>query len=220
VGRISKGISQNPQLSAATFTLVFLVFGSLLYYLGLQFIIIFTPVVLGAILATIIYFWEERPKTKVITISAVALSGFLIETLGVNTGIVFGDYSYGNLLGWKLFGTPLFIGLLWFLVSYSTYTIVKELTSSRWMRLTLGVVLIVSFDLILEQFAIVYKFWFWPGNEVPLLNYATWAVLGLLYLIFYELFLKSKATRFQLYASTVLPVLSIWLWLMILIKTI
>ena len=220
MGSLRNKISHNPQLFSAIFTLAFLLFGSILYYIGLEFIILLTPVVLGCVLAIIIYFWEESPKKKAITVSAVALSGFLIETLGVNTGLVFGNYTYGNLLGWKLFGTPLFIGLLWFLVSYSSFIIVKELSSSRLMRFALAIVLIVSFDLILEQFAIVYKFWFWPGNEVPLLNYISWAFTGLIYLAFYEFFLNKKASNFPLYASAVLPILSIWLWIMIVIKTI
>ncbi len=219
-GKIKTTIQQNPQLAAAIFSFVFLLFGSFLYYLGLEFVILFTPVVLAMVLATIVYFWEEDTKKKIFTIGSVAISGFVVEAVGVNTGIFFGDYSYGNLLGWKVFGTPIFIGLLWFLVSYSAYTIVKELNNARWMRISLGVVLIVSFDLILEQFAILYKFWNWPGNEVPLSNFVTWAVLGLVYLIFYELTLKKKDSRFQLYSSLVLPILSIWLWIMILIKSI
>lgn len=219
-GKIKTTIQQNPQLAAAIFSFVFLLFGSFLYYLGLEFVILFTPVVLAMVLATIVYFWEEDTKKKIFTIGSVAISGFVVEAVGVNTGIFFGDYSYGNLLGWKVFGTPIFIGLLWFLVSYSAYTIVKELNNARWMRISLGVVLIVSFDLILEQFAILYKFWNWPGNEVPLSNFVTWAVLGLVYLVFYELTLKKKDSRFQLYSSLVLPILSIWLWIMILIKSI
>jgi len=219
-GKIKTTIQQNPQLAAAIFSFIFLLFGSFLYYLGLEFVILFTPVVLAMVLATIVYFWEEDTKKKIFTIGSVAISGFVVEAVGVNTGIFFGDYSYGNLLGWKVFGTPIFIGLLWFLVSYSAYTIVKELNNARWMRISLGVVLIVSFDLILEQFAILYKFWNWPGNEVPLSNFVTWAVLGLVYLVFYELTLKKKDSRFQLYSSLVLPILSIWLWIMILIKSI
>lgn len=217
--KLKEQFKSKPQLYAALFTFGFLLAGSFLYYLGLEFIILLTPLIVGCILAAIIFFWEETPRKKIITISTVAISGFIIEAIGVNTGLLFGDYSYGNLLGWKIFGTPIFVGLLWFLVSYSAFIIVKELNNSTWMSLSLGVILILSFDLILEQFAVLYKFWFWPGNQVPLSNYLTWAVVGLGYLIFYELYLKKSSGRFQLYAAAVLPILSIWLYLMVFIKS-
>ena len=41
------------------------------------------------------------------------LLGFSVEYIGVKTGILFGEYSYGENLGLKLFGVPLIIGVNW-----------------------------------------------------------------------------------------------------------
>ena len=41
---------------------------------------------------------------------------FSIEALGVETGLVFGDYVYGTTLGFHVIGVPLVIGFNWVLV--------------------------------------------------------------------------------------------------------
>jgi putative membrane protein len=39
--------------------------------------------------------------------------------LGVHTGILFGNYKYGNALGLKLNDVPILIGINWFIVVYA-----------------------------------------------------------------------------------------------------
>ena len=46
-------------------------------------------------------------------ISIAFLWGLLAEIIGVQTGILFGSYAYGETLGLKIFGAPLVIGLNW-----------------------------------------------------------------------------------------------------------
>ncbi|MEZ4690766.1 MAG: carotenoid biosynthesis protein [Ignavibacteria bacterium] len=40
----------------------------------------------------------------------------ILEITGVKTGIIFGDYTYGDVLGFKLFGVPMIIGFNWLFV--------------------------------------------------------------------------------------------------------
>ena len=41
-----------------------------------------------------------------------------LNITGANTGLIFGNYTYGNILGMKVLGVPLIIGLNWFIVMY------------------------------------------------------------------------------------------------------
>ena len=43
----------------------------------------------------------------------IFIAGIIIEIIGVNTGLIFGNYSYGKGLGIKIWGTPLLIGINW-----------------------------------------------------------------------------------------------------------
>ena len=40
----------------------------------------------------------------------VFLIGFIAEQIGVHTGYIFGNYSYGNSLGFRVYQVPLIIG--------------------------------------------------------------------------------------------------------------
>lgn len=197
---------------------LFLLIGSVLFVAGLEFILLSTPVVLAVILGLVLYFWDQPLKTKYVALAVVSLFGFLVELVGVKTGLLFGDYTYGNLLGWKIFGTPLMIGLLWFIVSLSCWQISGLYWKHRLVRYGLAVVLLVSFDLVLEQFAISYKFWSWQNISVPLSNYLTWALVGSLIFLFYDVFLDNNK-KDSPFIILLLPILSVWLWIMLLVST-
>ena len=55
--------------------------------------------------------------------SVVFLLGWGIEVLGVKTGVVFGDYSYGPALGLKVSDVPLLIGVNWLMLVYASLSI-------------------------------------------------------------------------------------------------
>ncbi len=109
-----------------------------------------------------------------------ALIGFLVEWLGVATGVIFGEYAYGNALGWKLFDIPLLIGLNWLLLVYCTGTIAAMVKIPWWLQAVLGAALMVLMDVLIEPFAIRYDLWAWEGNVIPLQNYVAWFGVALL----------------------------------------
>ena len=202
---------------AAGGVLAFLVFGVFLYYFGLEFILLFTPVILSVILILMLYFWHQPLKIKYWSLAIVTIFGYLVEVVGIKTGLLFGDYSYGNLLGWKIFSTPIIIGLLWFIVTLSAWQIAGLYRKNKVITYLVAIILLISFDLILEQFAISYKLWLWPGNIVPLFNYISWAFVGTIIFVFYDrLLIKGKAL--SPFIMLVLPILSIYMWLMLLIS--
>ncbi len=110
----------------------------------------------------------------------VGLLGYLIEVAGVNTGRIFGDYTYGETLGFKLWNTPLMIGANWLMMIYYTSAIAKRITGVRILQIVLGATLMVLMDLLIEPVAITFDYWTWSGVNVPIQNYIGWFVSALL----------------------------------------
>ncbi|MEM6806978.1 MAG: carotenoid biosynthesis protein, partial [Bacteroidota bacterium] len=105
-------------------------------------------------------------------------SGYLVELVGVHTGLLFGDYSYGTTLGPKVAAVPPMMGLLWVLVAYISGILAQNMTSSLWLRVVVGASLMLILDILIEPVAMEYDFWFWDKYRVPLLNYVCWFVIG------------------------------------------
>jgi putative membrane protein len=104
----------------------------------------------------------------------IAVIGYFIEVIGVTTGVIFGDYFYKTTLGWKLFETPLIIGVNWMLLTYGVvYTIGVKIKNTIGIALASAFVL-VALDILIEPVAMKYDFWTWKQAIVPFKNYIAW----------------------------------------------
>ena len=108
----------------------------------------------------------------------VYLFGYAIEVVGVNTGWPFGVYEYGDVLGVKLFETPLFIGVNWLLLIIASQLIARHLLTNKWLLAVAGATMMVIFDVALEPFAIATTMWTWEATTVPFENYVAWWVIA------------------------------------------
>ena len=135
-----------------------------------------------------IFIWGQgKIRARLLFIMLMtAILGFLVEVIGVQTGILFGQYSYGPVLGWKLMDVPLIIGVNWSILVLSAGGLVRDMASKPLVRALLAAFLITSLDVLIEPVAIVFDFWTWAGHEVPLQNYAMWFVVALLMEILVE----------------------------------
>ncbi len=113
------------------------------------------------------------------------LIGMLAEIMGVQTGLLFGSYSYGHMLGWKLFGVPLMIGCNWALLVYATAVIAGSVGGSVLMRALLGASMMVLLDAVMEPVAPRIDYWIFANNHVPLKNYIHWFLVALVAHLFY-----------------------------------
>ncbi len=111
----------------------------------------------------------------------VYLAGFFIEVIGVNTGLVFGSYTYGEALGFRLFSTPLLIGVNWLILVYCTGVFLEQfkIKSSFFFSL-LGALILLSLDFLIEPIAIRFDYWSWAGGQIPLQNYLGWYLFSFL----------------------------------------
>ena len=107
------------------------------------------------------------------------LTGMVTEILGVQLGWIFGDYQYGEALGYKLLGVPLLIGVNWALLTIITGAIAQQFYENIFMRVIIGVGLMLFLDLLIEPIAPALDFWVFDVGEAPLQNYIGWAVVAL-----------------------------------------
>lgn len=107
--------------------------------------------------------------------------GFGAEVYGVQTGRLFGAYTYGEVLGFKVFETPLLIGVNWVLVTYSAAATVGAVFPkiSRWAGSVLAAGSMVLLDVLIEPDAIQYRFWIWETGDAPMQNYLGWFLVAL-----------------------------------------
>ncbi len=157
------------------------------------FFYFFTPIHLVSALGIVLYFHEDKNKYFTIYCLSAFLIGFLIEVLGVKTGLVFGKYQYETTLGFKIFGTPPVIGALWLLLSYCFGVFVEQFSIPKVLKIIVAAGLMTALDFITEPVAIRFEMWSWYGLEPPLQNYIGWFVVSLLiFSLFFNLDFKKE----------------------------
>jgi len=95
----------------------------------------------------------------------IIVTGFMIEVAGVKSGLIFGEYQYGEILGAKIFGIPVVIGYSWLIITYIASCL---LCFCRWPILINAVLVataVTIFDMALEPFAIENKMWIWQQKK-------------------------------------------------------
>lgn len=111
--------------------------------------------------------------------------GYFLEVDGVKTGIIFGEYSYGEALGPKLMEVPLILGFNWFFMVYCSTQLARLFKLHMLPTALLSGLIMTVYDLILEPNAIALGYWHWHGGTIPLQNYIAWFVFGSLFSLFY-----------------------------------
>ena len=135
---------------------------------------------LNLLVYVILIIWnlENISKKVLIAFSIPFFIGFFTEYLGVNYGLLFGTYSYGNNLGIKIWGVPLMICVNWGLLTFITADLSRVIHKNIFVRSLLGGLLMMILDLIIEVSAPRFDFWQFENNTVPLKNYIAWFIIG------------------------------------------
>jgi putative membrane protein len=134
----------------------------------------------------LLLFQEKKNRAFWIFAGVSFFTGFFVEVLGVQTGKIFGVYSYGEALGVKILGVPLTIGLNWLVLVLCTGYLTDVLPVPKLFKAILGGIFMVAFDYLMEPPAIALDFWRWESPEIPLQNYLAWFATGFFLHLFYQ----------------------------------
>lgn len=122
----------------------------------------------------------------------VFLIGYGVEWLGVHTHYLFGIYSYGKNLGFKLSGIPLIIGINWVVLILVTHSISLKIVKHTFLTPILAALFMVGLDLLIEPVAIKSDYWSWFENHIPVFNYVCWFFISFIIHLGYQ---KTRQTE-------------------------
>ena len=120
-------------------------------------------------------------KRDLLVLTGIFLTGFIIEAIGVNTGLIFGSYRYGETLGFKIYQTPLYIGVNWVFITYTALSLAEKISKRQHLQFLLAPSLMLIYDMLLEQLAPKMDMWHWKHSSAPLQNYMAWWLIGLVF---------------------------------------
>ena len=148
---------------------------------------------------TLLYWIEERVTAPLLySFAVIFITGVVTEIIGVNTGLLFGSYVYGDFFGPKFLGVPLVIGINWFCIVYCSFVCVSRwLGESKYLFFLIpffSSLLATAFDWVMEPVAVALNFWNWQGGDIPLLNYASWFFITF-FLVSFMRFLKTPTSN-------------------------
>lgn len=116
----------------------------------------------------------------------VAIVSATIETVGTLTGFPFGNYTYTEAFGPRLFGLlPLAIPLAWWLVLMPVYRLLEYVRQARKVVFVgLVAIAVTLVDFVIEPVAVVIKgYWVWHDGGfyygVPWTNFVGWILTAL-----------------------------------------
>lgn len=156
---------------------------------GLRFLmLILTPYTLLLTGIFVLYISYKKGELKfLIWCLTIYIVTFTLEVIGTKTGIIFGNYVYGDTLGFKLFEVPLIIGFNWVLVILGAITLAEQIDKNIFLRALLAGTLAVLFDLVLEPVAVKLDYWTWSSGLIPLSNYYSWFAISFIASLLYDL---------------------------------
>lgn len=132
--------------------------------------------------ALLLCFHQPWNRNEVVVLLVTLLGGFQASLLGVNTGKIFGPYSYGASLGWQVVHTPVIMGFYWLLLIYTVQVTIGKFNIRPIWNSVAGAALIAALDYIIEPVAMKFDFWQWQDGIIPVQNYVAWASVSFLIL--------------------------------------
>mgnify|MGYP003542806071 FL=1 len=87
-----------------------------LLFFDKTFFLAATPFNLLLSFALLVWTQQEKNIYFFLFVFTCFVIGVAVEIIGINTGILFGDYTYGSALGSQVMNVPLLIGINWFII--------------------------------------------------------------------------------------------------------
>lgn len=153
----------------------------------------------------LLWWTEQRDKNDYLFAITVFVTGLAVEIIGVNTGLLFGSYEYGDVMSIKVMGVPWLMGVQWLVTILCIAHLVKYLThKNQWSINALIFAVIAAsittiYDVVIEPIAIDFDYWHWHSVYVPFYNYVCWFIISfVLHYVFIKLFEKKAINVFAI----------------------
>jgi len=201
------GLSNNKEF--LRFSIFFLWLINISGFFGItsdqnEFFLSTTPYVLSLTLLLLILNHDLSDKKSKIGLILIFLFGLIVEILGVNYGLFFGEYSYGANLGPKIYEVPYVIGFNWVLLIITTGSVSDKLIKGKEIyKILFASFLMVLIDLFIEKSAPKLDFWEFVISPVPFSNYLWWFIFSL---CFQYIFFKTVKTKEYNLSSNILVI--------------
>ena len=157
-----------------------------------EFFLAFTPVNLLVSFVLLLINQKNLNGIEIKSVFLIFIIGMVSEILGVNYGLIFGDYVYLDNLGVKILGVPVLIGLNWIILTFITGSLSSLIFKNKYISVLLGAIFMILVDLLMEPVAPLLGFWIFDLPTVPLQNYIGWFAVGIITHSIYQFKISEK----------------------------
>ena len=164
-----------------------------------EFFLAFTPV--NLFISFVLLFINQKRLESVELKSAflIFFIGMISEILGVNYGLIFGDYIYLDNLGAKILGVPVLIGVNWIILTFITGSLSCFIFKNKYLSVLMGAIFMILLDLLIEPVAPLLGFWIFDLPKVPIQNYIGWFAIGILTQIVFQFKIIEKEFTYSIH---------------------
>jgi bisanhydrobacterioruberin hydratase len=157
-----------------------------------------TPVNLSLVFFLLIINFPLSSTRYILITCLFFLVGMAVEWVGVTYGVLFGSYSYGDALGFKIVEVPILIGANWAMLVLTTGVCANAITKSRKIRVFVGALLMLILDFFMEASAPIFDFWTFDNRVAPIENYVSWFILAFFFHVVFQYFKVTGNKNFSL----------------------
>lgn len=137
--------------------------------------------------ATAVLLWSVGANGPIWTVTSfliVLLFTYLLELVGVSTGIPFGEYEYATTLGIQVASVPLIVPVAWYSMAIPTLMLARSLSQRPLIVLFFATIGLTAWDFLLDPWMVGEGHWTWanpepslPGLEgIPVTNFIGWII--------------------------------------------
>ena len=162
-----------------------------------DFFLAFTPINLFISFVLLFVNQKQLESKELKSAFLIFFIGMVSEILGVNYGLIFGDYVYLDNLGVKILGVPVLIGVNWIILTFITGSLSSFIFKNKYVSILMGAILMIGLDLLIEPVAPLLGFWIFDLQKVPLQNYLGWFVIGIITQALFQFKIAEKELTFS-----------------------
>ncbi|WP_338780984.1 carotenoid biosynthesis protein [Metabacillus sp. FJAT-52054] len=169
--------------------------------------------IVAGILGGVYFHHTYGPKMGIGLSLTVILLSIFAEHLGVEYGILFGDYYYTKDFGPQILGVPVAIGFAWLMVIGGSHAILKAVLPHAPIIVfsAIGGLLAVLIDLIIDPVAAeVKEYWVWTAESfyynIPFSNFSGWFITAFVLHLIIGLAGKERYTPVPLWQNRITAV--------------